>query len=166
MSGITIRPAREDEREDVLGMYEWLFDPPGARPHRWEPEHASRALAEALGSDRSTVLVADSGDGLIGFCTAYLSIDSVRFGQRCWVEELAVDPGRRSEGVGAALLAEARRWASARGATHLKLDSSLARKDAHRFYERERPDQRSISYVWTLVDGFISHSEGNSSNRR
>ena len=152
MSALTIRPAREDEREEVLGMYVWLFDPPGARPQGWEPGHASRALADTLDSDRSTVLVAESGDGLIGFCTAYLSIDSVRFGQRCWVEELAVDPDRRSEGVGAALLAEARRWASAHGATHLKLDSSLARKDAHRFYEREEPSNRSISYVWQLEE--------------
>jgi GNAT superfamily N-acetyltransferase len=152
VSALTVRPARDDERDAVLGMYEWLFDPPGARPHGWEPGHASRALADTLDSDRSTVLVAESGDGLIGFCTAYLSIDSVRFGQRCWVEELAVDPDRRSEGVGAALLAEARRWASAHGATHLKLDSSLARKDAHRFYEREDPSYRSISYVWQLEE--------------
>jgi hypothetical protein len=132
VSALTIRPARDDERDEVLRMYEWLFDPPGARPQGWELEHATRALTHALGSDRSTVLVAESGDDLIGFCTAYLSIDSVRFGQRCW--------------------AEARRWASAHGATHLKLDSSLARRDAHRFYEREDPSNRSISYVWQLEE--------------
>jgi GNAT superfamily N-acetyltransferase len=74
----------------------------------------------------------------------------VRFGRRCWVEDLAVDPESRSQGIGAALLAEARRWAEARGATHLELDTAEARTDARRFYERERPSWRSISYAWRL----------------
>jgi GNAT superfamily N-acetyltransferase len=131
-------------------MYPWLFEPPGARPDGWDEHQARRALADTLRSDRSVVLVAEDDHRLIGFCTAYLSIRSVRFGQRCWVEELAVDPGRRSQGVGAALLAAAREWARAHGASHLKLDSAVARKEAQRFYEREAPSWRSYSYAWTL----------------
>jgi GNAT superfamily N-acetyltransferase len=83
-------------------------------------------------------------------CTAYLDLDSVRFGPRCWVEDLAVDPGTRSQGVGHALLGAARRWARDAGATHLELDTAEARTDARRFYERERPSWRSISYAWKL----------------
>jgi GNAT superfamily N-acetyltransferase len=150
VSAFAIRPARSDELDAVLAMYEWLFEPPGARPPGWDHERATRALADTFESDSSTVIVADADGRLIGFCTPYLSIESVRFGQRCWVEELAVDPARRSEGVGAALLAEARDWARAQGATHLKLDSGVAREDAHRFYEREQPNVRSNSYAWNL----------------
>jgi GNAT superfamily N-acetyltransferase len=131
-------------------MYEWLFEPPGSRPPSWDPERAREALLEAMAAKRSAVLVAERGDGLVGFCTAYLDLDSVRFGLRCWVEDLAVDPGHRSEGVGARLLDEARAWARAEGATHLELDTAEVRSDAQRFYERERPSGRSISYAWKL----------------
>jgi GNAT superfamily N-acetyltransferase len=96
------------------------------------------------------VLVAERDDRLVGVCTAYLDLDSVRFGLRCWVEDLAVRRDSRSAGVGAALLAEARRWAKRAGATHLELDTAESRTDARRFYERERPSWRSISYAWRL----------------
>jgi GNAT superfamily N-acetyltransferase len=150
MSEATIRPARDDELQSVLAMYEWLFEPPGSLPESWSAERAWAALSEAVRSRRSAVLVSERGERLIGFCTAYLDLDSVRFGPRCWVEDLAVDPARRSEGVGAALLAEARSWARAAGATHLELDTSEPRADARRFYEREHPSWRSISYAWKL----------------
>jgi GNAT superfamily N-acetyltransferase len=145
-----VREAREDELRAVLKMYEWLFEPPGSRPDAWDEERATEALSEALRSDHSTVLVADHEQRLIGVCTAYLDLHSVRFGPRCWVEDLAVDPARRSAGVGSALLEAARGWARERGATHLELDTAVARTDAQRFYEREGADHRSISYTWPL----------------
>jgi GNAT superfamily N-acetyltransferase len=145
-----VREAREDELGAVLKMYEWLFEPPGSRPGAWDEQRATEALAEALRSESSTVLVADHEQRLIGLCTAYLDLHSVRFGPRCWVEDLAVDPARRSAGVGSALLEAARSWARERGATHLELDTAEARADAQRFYEREGADHRSISYTWPL----------------
>ncbi len=88
--------------------------------------------------------------GILGFCSVYLDLESVRFGQRAWVEDLAVHPRHRSEGIGRQLLELAKAWAAQRGATHLELDSGLARTDAHRFYEREAPVSRSICYGWAL----------------
>jgi GNAT superfamily N-acetyltransferase len=67
-----------------------------------------------------------------------------------WVEDLAVHPEHRSQGVGKALLGAAKAWARERGATHLELDSAETRTDAHRFYEREQPTLRSISFAWRL----------------
>ncbi len=134
----------------MLDMYEWLFAPPGSKPSSWDRGHASKALLAAIEGDDSTVFVDERGGGLAGFCTAYIDLDSVRFGVRCWVEDLAVDPSSRSEGIGARLLAAAREWAAGRGATHLELDSSEARRDAHRFYEREGGGNRSISFTWEL----------------
>jgi hypothetical protein len=52
--------------------------------------------------------------------------------------------------VGKALLDAAKRWAHEGGATHLELDSAFARRDAHRFYERERPSWDSRSFGWLL----------------
>jgi len=146
----TIRPAREDEVGVVLQLYEALFEPPGSRPESWDETHAAEALVAAIRSDDSAVLVADLEGRPVGVCTAYLDLDSVRFGRRCWVEDLAVDRDSRSLGVGAALLAEARAWAKQSGATHLELDTAETRTDAQRFYERERPSGRSISYGWKL----------------
>jgi GNAT superfamily N-acetyltransferase len=144
-----IREARAGEEDAVLALYEWLFAAPGVRPPGWDPERARGALRGAMESPRAAVLVADDG-ALVGLCTGYLDLDSVRFGSRCWVEDLAVAPARRSQGIGSALLTATRDWARERGATHLELDTGKARVDAQRFYEREQPSWRSIGYAWTL----------------
>ena len=145
-----IRPARRDEAADLVDAYEWLFAPPGSRPPRWDPARAAERLAATIAGDDAEVFVADEGGAVAGICTVYLDFESVRFGRRAWVEDLAVHPDRRSAGHGKALLDAAKDWARSRGATHLELDSSEARADAHRFYERERPSWRSISFGWEL----------------
>ena len=147
---IEVRPALRGEVERVLGMYEWLFAPPGALPPAWDPGSARNALSEAIEDDRSEVLIAEHRSELLGFATAYLDLNSVRFGSRCWVEDLAVSPEHRSQGVGKALLEAAKAWARERGATHLELDSGEARVDAHRFYEREGPAWKGLQYTWLL----------------
>ena len=147
----TVRSARSDEIEAVVAMYEWLFDEPGYRPPQWSPERAAAALREAIAAEKSMVLVAEGDDGeLVGICSAYLDLNSVRYGLRCWVEDLAVHPQRRSSGVGKALIDEAKAWARLRGATHFELDTGLARIDAQRFYERESPLTKGYSYSWAL----------------
>ncbi|MGH2922422.1 MAG: GNAT family N-acetyltransferase [Solirubrobacterales bacterium] len=146
----TIRPAIANEVERVLGMYEWLFAPPGSLPPGWDPRRAREALADAIDGADSVVFVAEHRTELLGFASAYLDLNSVRFGRRCWVEDLAVSPEHRSQGVGRALLDAAKSWARERGATHLELDSGEARTDAHRFYEREDPAWRGNQYSWLL----------------
>jgi GNAT superfamily N-acetyltransferase len=145
-----IRQAEIPEASRVIEMYGWLFEPPGYTPPGWDPRRAERVLKEAIEDDHSAVMVADDGGGLVGVCTAYLELNSVRFGQRCWVEDLAVDPDRRSEGIGGALLDAAEAWARDGGATHLELDTGLDRTDAQRFYERRNPATKGFSYSWRL----------------
>jgi GNAT superfamily N-acetyltransferase len=146
----TIREARTEDEGRILAMYEWLFAPPGSMPPRWDEERARTALTEAIVSPDSAVLVAEQGGELVGWCTAYLDMNSVRFGRRCWVEDLAVDPQHRSQRVGKALLDAVKDWARGAGASHLELDSALTRADAHRFYEREGPSWKSYCYAWEL----------------
>ena len=145
-----VRAAAAGEEEAIVPLYEWLFAPPGSRPGSWDERRAAVALRDAIDSHDACVLVADDGGELIGICTAYQDIHSVRFGDRAWVEDLAVHPDRRSRGVGRALLGAARDWARERGATHLELDSADTRADAHRFYEREGAAYRAISFGWEL----------------
>jgi GNAT superfamily N-acetyltransferase len=66
------------------------------------------------------------------------------------MNELAVDPNHRSRGVGRSLLIAARNWAQEQGATHLIVDSGLARIDAHRFYRREQPTFEAICFGWLV----------------
>ena len=147
---VQIRQAKPGEEAAVVPLYEWLFAPPGAPVPGWDPSRAALAVRDAIDSEDAAVLLAEEDGGLIGLCTAYLDLNSVRFGGRCWVEDLAVDPRHRSQGIGGRLLDEAASWAAARGATHLELDTAEARTDAQRFYERRGPAWRSVSYAWLL----------------
>jgi GNAT superfamily N-acetyltransferase len=164
--GVEVRAARADEAEAIVALYEWLFAPPGSRPSAWDERRAAVALRQAIDSHDACVLVAvenpsadpaapgraaeEAGGTLVGLCTVYQDLHSVRYGYRAWVEDLAVHPDHRSRGVGKALLDAAKGWARERGATHLELDSAEARVDAHRFYEREGAAYRSFSYGWEL----------------
>jgi len=151
MVDVTIRAAREAEIDAVLAMYEWLFEPPGYTPRWWDQKRARSTLAEAIAADTSAVLVAEAGAGeLVGVVSAYLDLNSIRFGLRCWIEDLAVDPTRRSTGIGRALLEAAKAWAKKHGATHLELDTGLAREAAQRFYDRQAPIAKGYSYSWAI----------------
>jgi GNAT superfamily N-acetyltransferase len=147
---VSVRAARRDDVDTLVGCYEWLFAPPGSQPPMWDPQAAATRLAEAIEAGDADVLVAEIDGAIAGICTVYSDIESVRFGRRAWVEDLAVDADRRSQGIGKALLDAAKHWGRERGCTHLELDSSELRADAHRFYEREQPSWRSLCFGWEL----------------
>ena len=104
---VVIRSARPADMPAVAAAYEWLFVPPGQRPPHWDKANAVRALHQVSSSDRSDVLIADADGNPVGLCTVYLDILSVRFGQRSWIEDLAVRdrpgheavPHRRAPGL-------------------------------------------------------------------
>lgn len=145
-----IREARPGEEGAVVALYQWLFDPPGSVPPVWDEAAAESRLREAIDADTAVVFLAEDDEGLCGLCTAYIDIHSVRFGRRCWVEDLAVHPGRRSAGSGKALLDAAKAWAREHGAANLKLSSGNARADAHRFYEREGSPGQARIFEWDV----------------
>jgi GNAT superfamily N-acetyltransferase len=145
-----VRAAELTDVARIPPLYEWLFAPPGTRPPDWDPRRAAERIERAVASDRAVVLVAALDGELVGLCTAYDELESVRYGRRVWVEDLAVHPEHRSLGIGKQLLDEAKRWARTRGASHLELDSADARTDAHRFYMREGADSRAASFGWRL----------------
>jgi GNAT superfamily N-acetyltransferase len=145
-----IRPAREHEIAALVAAYDWLFAPPGSQPRQWDPDAARQRLLALIASAEGEIFIAEADGVVAGICTVVLDLESVRFGRRAWVEDLAVHPGHRSAGFGKALLNAAKDWGREHGATHLELDSGQARTEAHRFYEREQPSWSSISYGWEL----------------
>jgi GNAT superfamily N-acetyltransferase len=147
---LEIRAARPEDADRLLDAWGWLFEPPGRRPDGWDGRRAMAALRQAIESHDALVLLAEDEGQLAGYCTVYFGPHTIRFGMRAWMEELAVHPDHRSEGIGARLLEGAKAWARERGASHLKLDSALARTQAHRFYEREGMAALSYSFVCEL----------------
>ena len=145
---IVVRAASPDEAEAIVRCYQWLFAPPGSVPPGWDPAVAVERVRLTIAGDQSVMLIAVAGERIVGICSAYIDLLSIRYGVRCWVEDLAVDPDRRSLGIGAALLAAARGFARSRGASHLELDSGDARPDAHRFYERDGANVLGRSFGW------------------
>jgi GNAT superfamily N-acetyltransferase len=144
---------REMSRADaaaVVAGCAWLFEPPASTPPLWDPAAAEVRLSELCESSTGTGFVAVREATIVGFCTVYLDLMSIRMGQRAWLNELAVHPAHRSHGIGKQLFDRARTWARTMGATHLALDSNVVRVDAHRFYEREEPDSQAMCYLWLL----------------
>ncbi len=132
--GVTIRPAWLEDAETVVALIEELFEPPGRRPRDYTRERAHENLRRYLESPDGDVLLALVGDAVVGLATVYVDLPSIRYGLRCWVEDLVVTSSRRSEGIGRRLIDAAVEWARERGCTHLQLESGHGRKDAHRFY--------------------------------
>lgn len=147
-----IRDATTVDLPQIVDAYQWLFRSPGGVPPDWDEDRAAKSVVDTIESDLSVFFVAiSSADAnIVGICSAYLDVNSVRYGQRCWIEDLAVEPGMRSKGLGRQLISEVKAWASNRGATHLELDTGEARVDAKRFYEQLEPDQKTIGYGWYL----------------
>lgn len=145
-----VRRLHADDVDAVVTACEWLFEPPASVPDNWDPDAARERLVRLSTDARSTGLVAEHEATIVGFCTIYLDIDTLRFGQRAWLNELAVHPAHRSQGVGATLLHAAQEWARAHSAAMVMLDSSTVRTDAHRFYRREQPTFEAMCFGWRL----------------
>ena len=136
-SGITVRPATAADDDAVLDLIEELLEPPGARPPGYTRERARQAFRWAVENPNADVLLAVAGDRAVGLASLYLDFPSIRYGWRCWLQDLVVAAPERSRGIGKLLLDAATRWARQRGCTHLELGSGIGRIDAHRFYLRE-----------------------------
>jgi len=132
-----VRPAVPADEAAVLALIEELFEPPGARPKGYSPERGREGFRHAVQHPEADVLLAVDGDSIAGLASVYADFLSIRYGKRCWLQDLVVSKSRRSEGIGAKLIAAAAEWARERGCTHLELASGAGRLDAHRFYLRE-----------------------------
>lgn len=69
---------------------------------------------------------------------------------KLYVDDLVTVADGRSKGVGQAMLVELEQRARAAGCTTLDLDSGVHRRDAHRFYFRERFSITSFHFAKQL----------------
>ena len=143
---LSIRLATAGDQSAALDLIEELFEPPGIKPGDYSRERAQVGFQRYVEDKSGDVLLAEADGALVGLASVYVDIPSIRFGTRCWLEDLVVTSAERSTGVGRRLLAAATDWARERGCTHLELDSGNARKDAHRFYLDQGMEQQSLVF--------------------
>ncbi|MEV0462948.1 GNAT family N-acetyltransferase [Nocardia tengchongensis] len=92
------------------------------------------ALAQLASTESTTVLVARSDGKIVG--TLSLVMFPIPSGLRARIEDVVVDDSARGQGIGAALIEEAKTRARAAGARTLDLTSRASRSAANRLYER------------------------------
>ena len=126
---IVIRPMVEADAERAAELTTQLGYPV-------DVEALRSRLAELRASDADAILVAtDADDAAVGWIHVARLALLERSGLAC-INGLVVDERHRSDGIGAALVEAAERWAGEHGATTILVRSRSTRERAHRFYER------------------------------
>ncbi len=116
-----IRVAEGEDAEAVIALWQECGL---TRP--WNDP--AQDFARAVGSESSTVLVAESDGGLMG------SVMVGDDGHRGWVYYLAVAEGARRTGLGRKLMAAAEDWLRARGCPKIQLMVRDGNAEALGFY--------------------------------
>ena len=143
---LSVRPATAADESAALDLIEELFELPGIKPGDYSRARAQVGFQRYVEDKSGDMLLAEADGALVGLASVYVDIPSIRFGTRCWLEDLVVTAAHRSTGVGRRLLEAAIDWARERGCTHLELDSGNARKDAHRFYLAQGMERQSLVF--------------------
>ena len=126
--GTAIREARPEDEARVLELLPLI--PANQEMTPAEREVAAQRFRESLSID---VLVAEVDGKVVGFLV--LAFVPALSGLRALIDDQAVDPDYRRQGLGAALVEAAIQRASRRGATHLLVDTSRGDPAAQDFYE-------------------------------
>ncbi|WP_433566784.1 GNAT family N-acetyltransferase [Nocardia sp. CA-151230] len=92
------------------------------------------ALVQLASAESTTVLVARSDGKIVG--TLSLVMFAIPSGLRARIEDVVVDDAARGQGIGAALIEEAKARAGTAGARTLDLTSRASRSAANRLYGR------------------------------
>jgi|SRR5690242_1256652 len=134
MQALEIRPAAPADRDAVLRLLLAQFE-----------EHAISTPAGALGAgidyivarpDAGRILVAARDGVVVGVAAVTFTRGLEHGGRSAWLEELYVEPSRRSAGIGSALLRAAFDVALANGAVAMDLEVDAAHERAARLYAR------------------------------
>jgi 8-oxo-dGTP diphosphatase len=126
--GTVIRDARPEDESSVLDLLPLIPGNEGMTSA--EKQTAAQRFRESLSID---VLVAEVDGDVVGFLV--LAFVPTLSGLRALIDDQAVNPSYRRQGLGAALVEAAMQRASRRGATHLLVDTSRGDRAAREFYE-------------------------------
>jgi GNAT superfamily N-acetyltransferase len=142
---IDVRPVVASELAAAIAiMIVGSLSPEDERPDDLAPYEAALAATRREGGE---FLVAVDGSEVVGVCQLIVFTHLQHGGGRCAeLESVHVRADRRSEGIGALMLAEAERRAAAAGCYRIQLTSRVVRSDAHRFYLANGYDQSHLGF--------------------
>ena len=124
---------RIETDEEILSTREVMLQ---LRPHI-PPDDFLPTVRRMMESDGYR-LAAVSDAGTVRAVAGYRLMEMLYCGRLLYVDDLVSAEAARSAGYGRALIDWLRNEARTHGCTEIHLDSGVQRKDAHRFYFRER----------------------------
>jgi GNAT superfamily N-acetyltransferase len=132
MPDIAIRPAGDADLSEMLGLYQHL-NPDDPIPDSVKAQIAWSAL---IGSDLTTVFVADAAGMLVSSCTLII-IPNLTRGVRPYglIENVVTHPDHRRIGLGRAVLSAALDAAWKEDCYKVMLATGSRREETLRFYE-------------------------------
>lgn len=106
-------------------------------PTEWVADLAARFAEDfaAFGDDRDLLVARDTSGSIVGVAIVAWEASARR--RFAVLEDMAVDPERRSAGAGRVMLREIEREAAKRKNDWIFLESGLRNTRAHGFFERE-----------------------------
>lgn len=142
MRTIDYRVARLDDLEKLLPLaIAFAEERAGLAGHELAEgyaEHVRRSLEEVLRSPVAFTVVAEDGDEFAGYATATLQEPPPIFRAPpfAFVSDVYVEPSRRRQGIGAALVERLRGWAYIRGIPRMTAVVPLRSEAARRLGAR------------------------------
>jgi ribosomal protein S18 acetylase RimI-like enzyme len=156
---LALRDMRPEEAGQVAAMVARLASDIGAT---LTPKITGDRLIEAR--DLVDILVAVEDRRLLGAILTLMTFSTWRGTRGMYVVDLFVEGVSRNRGIGAALLREAARRATKRGARFIKLEADHGNGGAARFYRRlgfrEKQKDRLFILEQERLEEFIAEKEG------
>jgi GNAT superfamily N-acetyltransferase len=142
---ITIRPARLSDAAAIAVLTKQLgYDA--------EPGAVADRLPRLLARSDQQFLVAEDGGRAVGWIHMLVA-EYVEAAAFVVIGGLVVDRDYRKQGIGRRLLGHAEEWAVANGCSFVRLSSSMARTEAHAFYERAGYTNLKTQYSFAKAVG-------------
>lgn len=120
------------------------------RPHLVPEADAFVTRVRAMQTEGYRLAALTDAAGTVRAVAGFRIADLLAYGRALYVDDLVTDASTRSAGHGRDLLAWLENHARAAGCVVLHLDSGTQRRDAHRFYFRERLTVTSFHFVKPL----------------
>ncbi len=76
--------------------------------------------------------------GEVVACVGYRFVDMLAFDRFCYIDDLVTKEGQQSRGHGRRLFDFVKQKAEGAGCSYIRLDSGVHRKQAHKFYFRQK----------------------------
>lgn len=146
-----IRPVKPEDAQALTDFVRSLaeFSSIAEEPPETTLERVGQNLHIITTSDRHTLLVAEDGEQIIGYCNVHWQ--PLMSQQEGFVSELFVGASRRGEGVGTALLETVKQEARTRGCGRLHLENFRTKESYERgYYVKHGWQERPAAASFTL----------------